>query len=381
MNNLVYRLNRNIANIPGWSTRRKIVVFESDDWGSIRVRSNEDTEAMEKEGFSFKNTSFYRYDSLESNDDLTGLFEILCRHKDKQGNHPIFTLVSNVANPVFDKIEQNGYQMYFWEPFTDTLKRYSAHDKVFMLHKEGITNRLTYPVFHGREHLNVQRWLRLLQQGNKSMLIAFKHGSCSNMYGINNEYIGALPAAFDLDDASDLEYQHSVIQEGLMAFEKIWDFKARYFVSPNGPFNNSLEKDLFEGGIEYVLGERIQKEPLGNRKYRKNYRYIGKKNGLGQVYLTRNGAFEPGILEGDLFRNAIEKGMKAIERAFRWNKPAILSTHRINYLGFLNPQNRKHGLSQLDIFLKEIIKRWPNVEFLTSVELGDLITNKNYADE
>ena len=26
-----------IINIPGWTTNRKIIVIESDDWGSIRM--------------------------------------------------------------------------------------------------------------------------------------------------------------------------------------------------------------------------------------------------------------------------------------------------------------------------------------------------------
>mgnify|MGYP000999890125 CR=1 FL=1 len=30
-----------IINIPGWRTNRKIVVIESDDWGSVRMRSRE----------------------------------------------------------------------------------------------------------------------------------------------------------------------------------------------------------------------------------------------------------------------------------------------------------------------------------------------------
>jgi len=32
---------RNVANIPGWRTDRKIVVIESDDWGAIRMPSKE----------------------------------------------------------------------------------------------------------------------------------------------------------------------------------------------------------------------------------------------------------------------------------------------------------------------------------------------------
>ena len=124
------RIKQNVVNIPGWSTSRKIVVFESDDWGSIRVRSNNDTQAMRQMGFNLDNTSFYQYDALECNEDLSELFEVLFRYKDFQGNNPIFTLVSNVANPVFEKIKESDLQNTFGEPFTETLKRYPKHDKV-----------------------------------------------------------------------------------------------------------------------------------------------------------------------------------------------------------------------------------------------------------
>lgn len=30
---------KNFSNLPGWRTNRKIVVIESDDWGSIRMPS------------------------------------------------------------------------------------------------------------------------------------------------------------------------------------------------------------------------------------------------------------------------------------------------------------------------------------------------------
>lgn len=374
---LIDRMKRNVVNIPGWSTSRKIVVFESDDWGSIRVRSNEDVAAMRRAGFNLDNSSFYQFDALECNDDLTALFEILSKHRDSVGRHPIFTLVSNVANPIFEKIEQSGFSEYFWEPFIETLKRFPQHDRVYALHKEGVDQKLTYPVFHGREHLYVRRWMRLLQQANQSALTAFHHGACSNMYGIGGEYLGELPAAFDLEFASDLEYLHSVIDEGLKTFEQIWGFKARYFVAPNGPFNNSLEKDLFDRGVEYILGEKHQNEPLGDGRYKKHYRWMGMRNRLGQTYLARNCFFEPGIMEGGLCEQPIERGLKTIERAFRWHKPAIISSHRVNYAGFLNPKQRKHGLVLLDRFLLEIKRRWPDVEFMSSVELGDFITGKS----
>lgn len=377
MSGLKGRIMSNVVNMPGWRTNRKIIVIESDDWGSTRVRSNEDTEALIKKGFSFEGKSFYQNDGLESNEDLVGLYEVLTQHKDKTGRHPVFTMVSNVANPDFEKIEQNDYKEYFWEPFTETLKKYPVHDQVLKLHKEGIDKRLTYPTFHGREHLNVQRWMRYLQKDNKSVHTAFKHGACSIMYGIDNEYLGELPAAFELQFTPDLNYQKSVIAQGLAVFEDIWGFKARYFVPPNGPFNNELEKELFEGGVDYILGEKNQNVPLGDGNYKKNFHYTGMKNKRGQVYLSRNAAFEPCILENDSYKDALQKGLKSIERAFRWHKPAIVSSHRINYIGFLNPDNRDNGLRMLDNFLTEVIKRWPDVEFMTSVELGDLMAKKD----
>ena len=41
---------KNISNVPGWSTNRKIIVFEVDDWGAIRTRSREARDKMIADG-------------------------------------------------------------------------------------------------------------------------------------------------------------------------------------------------------------------------------------------------------------------------------------------------------------------------------------------
>jgi hypothetical protein len=65
--------------------------------------------------------------------------------------------------------------------------------------------------------------------------------------------------------------------------------------------------------------------------------------------------------------------MKQIETAFFWNKPAIISSHRVNFCGHIDPKNREIGLSALKELLQKIVKKWPDVEFMSSVELGVLI--------
>lgn len=64
--------------------------------------------------------------------------------------------------------------------------------------------------------------------------------------------------------------------------------------------------------------------------------------------------------------------------AFRWNKTAIISTHRINFIGLIDNRNREKNLKLFKILLSEIVKRWPDVEFITSEQLGDIISNSYY---
>lgn len=370
---LMSRLIRNAVNVPGWSTKRKIVVFESDDWGSIRMPSKESRDKLIRDGFDFSNQPFNMYDSLESNEDMTVLFDVLKKHKDISGRHPVFTAVSIVANPDFEKIRQSNFQTYHYEPFTETLKRYPNSDKVFDLYKQGISERLFVPIFHGREHLNVQRWLSALRSGNKSVHKTFEHGVTAVHLGPENEFLGDFQAAFDLEVPEDVDYMKTVLTEGLDLFEKLWGYRSAYFVATNGPFNNSLELTLADKGVKYILGERLQNEPLGNGKYKKHFHYIGMKNIYNQFYLTRNAMFEPSIFTNSMNNNPVENCIRSIERAFRWRKPATICTHRINYTGRIVEDNRKISLKLLDELLKAITKRWPDVEYMTSVELGDLI--------
>lgn len=363
----------NASNIPGWRTNRHIVVIESDDWGSIRMSSQEAFNRMLKAGMREDRNHYNTNDALESNTDLERMFETLSKFKDKTGRHPVVTGVNVVANPLFEKIRENNFTEYVYEPYTETLKRYPEHDRVYDLWKEGIKDRLMVPIFHGREHLNVQRWLRALREGNKSALLAFDCGVTGIYNGINGESIPEFQAAFDIDTVSDIPYQRDVLRTGLDLFEDLYGYRSSYFVPTNGPFNNSLETILAEKGVKYINSGKIQREPLGDGQYKKNFRYLGKKNQFGQIYLTRNCFFEPSSTESSPTRDWVDTCLHEIEIAFRWHKPATISSHRVNYIGYLHPENRERGHLKLSELLSRMLKRWPDIEFMTSVELGDLI--------
>ena len=52
------------------------------------------------------------------------------------------------------------------------------------------------------------------------------------------------------------------------------------------------------------------------------------------------------------------------------------SSHRVNFVGGLSTENKTHGLKQLRKLLMEIVKKWPDAEFMTFEELAIQIKGK-----
>ena len=314
---------------------------------------------------------YNRNDSLATAGDLGALFELLASCRGGNGKPAVFTAVSVVANPDFDRIRAAYFQEYHYEPFTATLQRYPGCHDSYQLWREGIDKGLFIPQFHGREHLNVSGWLRLLQRGHKQTLAAFERG----MWGFNLDSEAGckvcLQAAFDLENSTELPCQESVIKDGLALFERLHGYKATFFVPPNGPFCSCLEKTAAEFGVRYMSTAKIHREPPGSGLRKTSFRWMGKTNAFGQRYITRNCFFEPSMTG----RDWVDTCLQEIAIAFRWRKPAVISSHRVNYIGALDPANRDNGLRQLKTLLNQIITKWPDVEFMASNRLGDLITS------
>jgi len=369
----IQTFTRNLSNIPGWRANGKIVIIESDDWGSIRMPSKEAYESLKKAGIDIEtgeNLRFNKNDTLASADDLASFYQVIDSVRDRTQRPAVITPVSIVANPDFEKIRNSGFNEYFYEPFTETLKRYHGNENTFKLWKEGIGKRLFVPQFHGREHLNVQVWLRALRDNDRDTTIAFNHG----VWGYNNINPQKIfyNAAFELDNPDELDFHRSVISDGLRLFNDLFGYKAEFFVPPNGPVNNRLLKTAFDCGIKYVSASKIQRESLGNGGTKRHFHWSGQRNGYGQICITRNCFFEPGMDN----RDWVDSCLGEINAAFRWRKPAVISSHRVNYIGAHYPDNRDRGLRELKRLLKAIVQKWPEVEFMTSAELGELMSSE-----
>lgn len=94
---MLKNLIKNLSNIPGWRTNRKIVVIESDDRGSLRMSSIKAYQDLKNKGVSLDQGAgarYNQYDTLASKEDLEQLFDVLRRVKDKNGKAAKFTAVN-----------------------------------------------------------------------------------------------------------------------------------------------------------------------------------------------------------------------------------------------------------------------------------------------
>jgi hypothetical protein len=368
-------ITRNLLNMYGCKTTRKIVVIESDDWGTVRVSGKEAYDHFVKNNLPVDTCPYNCNDMLEGNDDMELLYETLSSVKDKNGNPAIITANNIVANPVFDKIKESGFTKYFYEPFTETYKHYPAHNRVEQLYREGIEKKMFMPQFHGREHVNVERWLKVLRTNDKPAHLAFEQ----NMFSIHSEIkpvvMNEWMDALDGDTNEELQLKAPILTEGLQLFNKIWGFDSKSFIAPCYVWDSGIEPVLANHGVKYLQGIAVQLQPVPPKlyQYKRKYHYQGQRNKYGQYYLVRNAFFEPTI---NPHIDYISDCLHRIEVAFRWKKPAIICSHRLTFMGGLRPQNRDKNLALFSTLLKKIVQRWPEVEFMSSAQLGDLISKK-----
>ena len=66
----VLELVHNLILLPGWHTKRHIVIIESDDWGAIRMPSKEVYDEFLKRGVQVDKDPYCRYDGLATKQDL-----------------------------------------------------------------------------------------------------------------------------------------------------------------------------------------------------------------------------------------------------------------------------------------------------------------------
>jgi hypothetical protein len=362
------------ANLRAASIPSKAVVFESDDWGSIRLRDRIAFESMERQGLNLGASAYNSFDCLERKEDLESLLEVLGKYKDLHGQHPKFTLNTVVCNPDFERIQASNFENYYYESFFDSYARYYGHD-LAPVWRHGIDQALIYPQFHAREHLNVPLWMRDLRLGHTQTRLAFAH----QFYGLRTKTSSPnqihYVSAYSPESQGEYDELCQTVADGLAVFKQTFGFRSTSLVACNYVWPQSLEPFLADKGIRHFQTrlKRFSPNPADSGKRSVIRHYTGQINRHLQTFGVRNVLFEP---YSNRQRQWVRTALNQIDEAFFFKAPAIICTHRINYCSHIRTDLKGESLRMLSELIKEILKRWPQVQFMTSDQLAELMRNK-----
>lgn len=364
-----------LKNTLGYRGTRKLIVFSVDDYGNLRLDSAAARKNMNAAGL--KNSSIFdKYDTLESRQDFEALFETLSSVKDFKQNNAVFTPFAVPCNLNFEKIRSEGYTNFHNEILPETYAKLEARNPktyrgTWDLYKDGISLNLLNPQFHGREHINVKTIEKKLLEKDSELLIALENNSCTSLSTAKNECSYTVSFGYHKFEENVLLAQ--IIEDGLNKFEEVFGYRATCFMPPSATISSVHHGILARNGIKSIDTYAIKSHNYGENIQKKELRWLGKKvQNYNMIFSVRNAVFEP-LLESI----ALEKCKKMIDAAFFMNKPAIISSHRVNFVGSVDEALRTESLSELKKLLKWVVKKYPEVEFISMNELQQIISGAN----
>lgn len=360
------------TNLRGWKTRRRLLVIESDDWGATRMPGRDAWKKLIDAGIRVDLCRYDSLDCLENRDDFQALMNVIDRHLDASGRPATFTFNTVMGNPDFDAIEREAFERFHHQHFFEAYQHYYGED-LESDWKRAMQAGLICPQFHGREHLNVPLWMRDLKAGQHETRLAFRH----RFYGLTTKTSSVRQvnylAAFWAESAADLQSAFQRLADGLLLFRRTFGYSSRTFIACNYILPEQAQAVLQDHGVLMLQGQRGQFVPRGEGSGGRVERvFTGKYSAGGLLRTVRNVRFEP--FEDDS-ANCVGSALKQIQQSFACRKPAIVSSHRVNYVSGMNLKHRDRSLRSLDSLLSQVRRRWPDVEFLSSDQLLEEMTN------
>lgn len=376
MASLLTKLKDRYIAIRGFHTNRKLVVIESDDWGSIRMPSAQIFKKLQKANDHPEKDGFLSNDCLENTKDLENLFQALSSVRDFRGNPAVITANFAMANPDFEKIDYRAGQ-YAFEPFFKTYEQYYPEENVLDTVKQGIGQGVFFPQLHCREHLNVNRWMKALREQKPDALLAFENKTMGVFASFSPDNPFGYMDAFHTDQTTDRELE-IILSDAAALFRHTFGYASKTFVASCFVWADALEKALTEQNIIGIQSASWQNCPVFQKhgpSLKRKIHFTGQKNSRGQIYTVRNCTYEPAYNQNP--DTCAANCFNQIAKAFQNKKPAIINSHRFNYISSINPDNAQNNLRGLKKLLNKVTEEFPDVEFITTAELIDIIQGEN----
>lgn len=316
-----------------------VVVIESDDWGP---GPPEQAVALER------------------------LLAVLDRHRDCVGRLAVLTANLVMAVPDVEAIVASGYGRY-------ARRTLDCFPEGVAALRAGRAAGTLCPQLHGLDHLHADGLLERARAGDEQVLAWLAAGGLdwealpSPLQGhyVNGSVLPTRPVS--------PEAQAALVFGGVAAFTDLWGVPPTSAVAPCYLWDDATEEAWAAAGVRYIqtAGYRCTGRD-GSGRYVQDPPWLapGDRATAGPRYLVRNVMYEPRDGRGE------EGAWEALTQRLAEAQPAVLSTHRYNYMG----EGAAAALAGLDGLLGRARARYPALRFLASPEWGRWIEEGRVAD-
>jgi hypothetical protein len=180
--------------------------------------------------------------------------------------------------------------------------------------------------------------------------------------------------AFAFTKPEHTQYHDEILKDGLVRFQNVYGYESITFTPPSQTIAVEKYPYLEELGLKGIhKGHKLKRLALDGTVFFERAQ-LGVLKNQNHVSLLRNVAFEPTDNRGFSW---VDFTFKQIQASFFWKKPAVISSHRVNFCGHINENNRKVGLNELQLLLKKVVKHYPDVEFISLDTLTQIILDEH----
>ena len=331
----------------------KIIIIESDDWGLERAMSNDSLEWMDKK-FGKDKFSRWSHDALETGEDLNKLFDLLESFKGKFELPPVIT-----ANFITHNVDYSSPDELRFIPVSNGFNMGS--EDVRSLYRAGIKEKYIFPQLHGFSHYNLSGLTEYFnsdegKEAFRNKFFVARSTIRGNLTFLHGEFSKENSEAHKISEASE-------------EFKNFFGFYSGSIIPPTFILDDNQIHFIKENNITLV-----QSSNRLTRSNKKRYRFPHFQKMRGLFWSVRNARLD--IHPEYNFKH--EQCMKSIETAFRYNSPAVIDFHRVNFAGKYKPEYRDETMKELKLLFNGIYKKWPEAKFIHTQKLNDILWQQDH---
>jgi len=344
--------------------RLRAVVLQSDDWGLCAWAPDEQALRVLADMPAFRSPAGRRYagSTLERAADVDALSTMFAELRGADGFPVCLQANTIMASPDYARLHAPLFDVeelpLVFQPETPSRWRREGLWQAVRRARDAGT---WWPELHGLHHLPETAWLRALRRGE---------ADARRAHECQSPVCRAVEASSEYDPSEPADRRTRHLERAVERFTALFGRAPASLCPPDYRWDDLLEADAERLGITIVQGKGEQFGRPLPKLWRLFLTWRWPNAPGARFFMPVRIAFEPGADPAGVARH-VATVRRAVRDAWRRGQPAVLSTHRCNYV-HLDAARAASGRTALRELLVGLCE--DGASFLVDTEVRDLQT-------